>query len=147
MKAPKIHGVEDHMLEHMTRWNGIGCFVEDFVEQAHQVGLKEESRSKRMANKTLESKSHSDWEVKSNDQNIVSAQVEMNQKTSRRKRKRGMIETGMEKKLSRDQKRLASLLAVEGNKYNDKIVNWTMVQTINNDDDEVEEEETIALQG
>ena len=37
MVGPKVYGVEDHLLELMVKYKGIGCFVEDFVEQAHQT--------------------------------------------------------------------------------------------------------------
>jgi hypothetical protein len=37
---PKIHGLEDHLIPMMERWNGIGDFLEDFIEQAHQFGMK-----------------------------------------------------------------------------------------------------------
>ena len=141
LKAPKIHGIEDHMLEHMIRWNGIGCFVEDFVEQAHQVGVKEEGRTKGMTNKQKQSKSHSDWERVSNDMSVRSAQTEIRKKTSR-KRKRGSAEKETEKKLNRDHKRLASLLAIEGDdKYSGKIVEWRTVETIINDVDDDENED------
>ena len=33
---PKIHGIEDHLLDQIIKYNGIGCFIEDFIEQAHQ---------------------------------------------------------------------------------------------------------------
>lgn len=38
MGMPKIHAIEDHLLPQMRYWMGIGCFCEDFIEQAHQFG-------------------------------------------------------------------------------------------------------------
>ena len=38
----KIHGIEDHLVKQMRDFNGIGCFLEDFVEQAHQFGMRGE---------------------------------------------------------------------------------------------------------
>jgi hypothetical protein len=32
----------------MERWNGIGDFLEDFIEQAHQFGMREEKRTANM---------------------------------------------------------------------------------------------------
>ena len=34
-KIPKIHGIEDHLLDQIIKYSGIGCFIEDFIEQAH----------------------------------------------------------------------------------------------------------------
>jgi hypothetical protein len=43
MNMPKIHGLEDHLVATMERWNGIGDFLEDYIEQAHQFGMREEN--------------------------------------------------------------------------------------------------------
>jgi hypothetical protein len=34
-RMPKIHGLEDYLITMMEQWNGIGDFLEDFIEQAH----------------------------------------------------------------------------------------------------------------
>ena len=36
MQTIKIHGIEDHLFDQIKHYNGIGCFTEDFIEQAHQ---------------------------------------------------------------------------------------------------------------
>ena len=41
-KNGKIHGIEDHLLDEIKKYNGIGCFIEDFIEQAHQFGMLDE---------------------------------------------------------------------------------------------------------
>ena len=38
MKMIKIHGDEDHLFDPIKKFNGICCFIEDFIEQAHQFG-------------------------------------------------------------------------------------------------------------
>ena len=38
IKMVKIHGIEDHLLDQIKH-NGIGCLIEDFIEQAHQFGF------------------------------------------------------------------------------------------------------------
>ena len=44
-KMVNIHGIEDHLLDQIKKYNGIGCFVENFIEQAHQfVMLYEKER-------------------------------------------------------------------------------------------------------
>ena len=47
----KIHGIEDHLVNQMRKFNGIGCFIEDFIEQAHQFGMKDEKRTANMRQK------------------------------------------------------------------------------------------------
>ena len=65
MKGPKIHGMEDHLLDQMIEYEGIGKFCEDFVEQAHQYGVKEEIRTRGLdRNKAF--MSHSKWEWNGN---------------------------------------------------------------------------------
>ena len=39
----KIHGVEIHLFDQIKHYNGIGCFVEAFIEQTHQFGILDES--------------------------------------------------------------------------------------------------------
>ena len=36
MKMIKKHGVEDHLFDQIKKNNGIGCSIEDSIEQAHQ---------------------------------------------------------------------------------------------------------------
>ena len=38
-KTVKIHGIEDHLLDQIKKYNGIWCFIEDFIEQTHQFGM------------------------------------------------------------------------------------------------------------
>ena len=48
MKMIKIHGVEDYFFDQMKKFNGIGCFIEDFIEQAHQFGALDEKRTGKL---------------------------------------------------------------------------------------------------
>ena len=41
-KMVKIHGIEDHLLDQIKKYNGIGYFIEDLIEQVHQVGMIDE---------------------------------------------------------------------------------------------------------
>ena len=41
-KMVKNHEIEDHSLDPIKKYNGIGCFIEDFIEQAHQFGMLDE---------------------------------------------------------------------------------------------------------
>jgi hypothetical protein len=63
----KAHLLEDHVIDMMTRLNGIGDFMEDFIEQTHQFGDADERRSNGLQNGTLSVNLHSKWEhVKNN---------------------------------------------------------------------------------
>ena len=44
IKMVKNHGIEDHLLDQIKH-NGIGCFIEDFIEQAHQFGMLDEKKN------------------------------------------------------------------------------------------------------
>ena len=35
----RVHVVEDHLFEQIEKFNGIGCFVEDFIEQTNQFKM------------------------------------------------------------------------------------------------------------
>ena len=58
MAGQKIHLVEDHMIVQMVKWCGFGNFAEDFVEQGHQFGVKDESRTRGLT-RSKAFKSHS----------------------------------------------------------------------------------------
>ena len=48
MKILKIHGVEDHLFDQIEKFNGFGCFIENFIEHAHQFGKLGEKRTGKM---------------------------------------------------------------------------------------------------
>ena len=48
MKMLKLHGVEDHLFNQIEKSNGIGCFIEDFIEQVHQFGMLDEKRTSKI---------------------------------------------------------------------------------------------------
>ena len=40
MMGTKIHALEDHVIDQINEFHGIGDYAEDFIEQAHQFGKK-----------------------------------------------------------------------------------------------------------
>ena len=42
--GPKIHSLEDYLLEYTQKWNRIGDICKDFIEQSHQIGIKDKIR-------------------------------------------------------------------------------------------------------
>ena len=61
MSGPKIHALEDHLLQQIERHKGISDFVGDFVEQSHQHGLKDELRTRGL-DRARVFLSHLNWE-------------------------------------------------------------------------------------
>jgi hypothetical protein len=89
MKMPKIHALEDHLIATMKQWNGTGDFLKDFIEQAHQFGMKEEKRTTNMRDRVTAANSHSKWEwADKMSSDVQIAKEEVKAKTSR-KRKAG----------------------------------------------------------
>ena len=82
MAGQKIHLVEDHMIVQMVNWCGFGNFAEDFVEQGHQFGVKDESRTRGLT-RSKAFKSHSRWEWQCSRQEVMIARMNMKLKTSR----------------------------------------------------------------
>jgi Rad3-related DNA helicase len=114
MKGPKIHGVEDHLRDQMNEIGGIGDYLEDFVEQGHQTGVKDEIRTKGL-NRMKAFIAHLNWEFRNNRVGVFLAK-EVKRKTGR-KRKRNANTRRIESKISRETKQLKSIEDVESGKY------------------------------
>jgi hypothetical protein len=108
MRGPKVHGLEDHLVDQMVRYNGIGDFCEDFVEQAHQIGVRDELRTSNLT-RSKAFRSHLKWEWMSNQVSVQQAKGEMKKITTRKRKRSSQVEEHRkERKLSRDEKRLGS---------------------------------------
>ena len=138
VRGPKIHGLEDHLVEQMIAYNGIGDYCEDFVEQSHQDGVKEELRTHGLK-RTKAFLSHSKWEWSRNQISVIKAKHHIKSATGR-KRKRGVEERIAERKLSRIEKRNLSLERVESGTYSE-IQDYRMKRV------EVDEEQDDNAQG
>jgi hypothetical protein len=75
-RMPKIHGLEDYLITMMEQWNGIGDFLEDFIEQAHWFGTREAKRTANMRDRVRAANSHSKWSDKMSS-NVRIAKVEV----------------------------------------------------------------------
>jgi hypothetical protein len=87
MKMPKIHAVEDHLLWQMALYVGMGDFVEDFIEQAHQIGRTEDIRTRNMRDRRLAALSNSKWEWIALHADVIGAIKVKKENTKKRKRK------------------------------------------------------------
>ena len=106
-KGPKIHAVEDHLLSLMKRWNGIGCFLEDFVEKEHQTGKLEDKRTGNMGNKNRQASSNSrhEWARKMVPKiKLERDRIKSELTSKRRKRSRDSEKTAAGKRKSKRQK-------------------------------------------
>jgi hypothetical protein len=64
MEAPKPHVIEDHLCDQMQHWKGIGDLGEDWVEQAHQDGIKDEGGTRAIKDRKAAAHLHCRWEHK-----------------------------------------------------------------------------------
>ena len=53
-----MHGIEYHLLDQIIKYNRFGCFIEDFIEQAHQYGMLEERKSANMRDRIKAAHNH-----------------------------------------------------------------------------------------
>ena len=100
MDILKIHGVEDHLLKQYELLNGFGDHTEDFVELSHQIGAKEDIRTKALLNAQRAANSSSAREKLGNDAEIIAIQDE---KRKLRKRNHSMKSNAPSPKEKRDQ--------------------------------------------
>ena len=60
----EAHAMEDHLLDQIIEFEGIGDFGKDFVEQSHQDGIREEAHTKAIRNRAFAADLHSQLEHK-----------------------------------------------------------------------------------
>jgi hypothetical protein len=134
---PKVHGIEDHLLNQMVLYKGIGCFTEDFVEKAHQDGNRDETRSSNTKDRQVAASCNSRWEFARHDSAAALALEYVTRSTSR-KRKRFIKQEKDEerKKIRVDRREQCRLLAtLEPNIIEDYIAKGVMLYS-----DDIEEE-------
>ena len=52
MKQINLYGTEDHLFDQIKKYNGIGCFIEDFIEQVHQFVALDERRTSKLKDRS-----------------------------------------------------------------------------------------------
>jgi hypothetical protein len=134
--TPKVHALEDHLVEqllkeeHGVRLRGIGEFTEDFVEQAHQFGFRDEVRTRGLKDHTAKARSHSNWEHRALNPAVQQKHKEVASVTSR-KRKRGANgmtasdERKETKKSIKNDSRIAALASTVAYVNNNELSNFT----------------------
>ena len=68
---PKIHGIEDHLLDQIIMYNGIRYFIEDFIEQVYQYGMLEEKKSANVIDRNKTAHNYSKMEMIRNDCKVI----------------------------------------------------------------------------
>ena len=56
---PKTHGIKDHLLDQIIKYNEMGYFIEGFIEQAHQYVMLGERKSVNMRDRVKAAHNHS----------------------------------------------------------------------------------------
>ena len=102
---PKIYGIEDHSLGQIIKYNEIGCFVEDFIEQAHQYGVLEEIKLVNVRDRFKAAHNHSKMEVIRNTGKVINKIIEVKRNTRRVQKKRKSIDAKTIKKQKKQKAR------------------------------------------
>jgi len=134
--TPKIHVLEDHLVEQLVKeengliLRGIGEFTEDFVEQAHQFGNRDEGRTRGLKDHAAKARSHSYWEHKSLNPavQVKHFEVEIKSRRNIKKGENGMTsaeEKVMQKKAIKDDTRKAALELTIGYVEKEEFNNFT----------------------
>ena len=118
MNGPKIHGLEDHLLDQMKHWRGIGNYTEDFVEQSHQKGVDDEKRTLGLGSRMKAFTAHSKGEWLLNNKG-VNTMLERVKRLSCRSPQRKAVQKKEEKKNLRIFNRNTALDNVENGVYKD----------------------------
>jgi hypothetical protein len=56
--SPKPHIIEDHLVDQIRRFSGIGDYCEDFIEKSCQDGIIDHSRTKNSMNQEEKAKQY-----------------------------------------------------------------------------------------
>ena len=78
--TPKCHASEDHACDQLESLKGIADFCEDWVEQLHQLGLKNNRRTKTIRNRDRKYKLYTRWEQLSRNRNVQRIKLEVHKK-------------------------------------------------------------------
>jgi hypothetical protein len=68
--TPKCHASEDHAYDQLELLKGLADFCEDWVEQLHQLGLKNNRRTKTIRNRDRKYKLYTQWEQLSGNREV-----------------------------------------------------------------------------
>jgi hypothetical protein len=82
--TPKSHGSEHHACDQLELLQGLVDFCEDWVEQLHQLGLKNDRRTKGVRDRDQKDGLCAKWEQLSGNRNVQRTKVEVNESRKRK---------------------------------------------------------------
>jgi hypothetical protein len=81
--TPKAHGVEDHACDQLEYLLGLADFCEDWVERLHQLGLKNNRRTRTISNRDRKYRLYTKWEQISGNREVQSIKTSIHSKRKR----------------------------------------------------------------
>ncbi len=81
--TPKCHASKDHACDQLELLKGLADFCEDWVEQLHQLGLKNNRRTKTIRNRDRKYKLYTQWEQLSGNREVQGIKKQVNKKRKR----------------------------------------------------------------
>ena len=88
--TPKVHILEDYLLSQLVMFKGLSDYSEDFVEQAHQTGIREEDRTLAIHNRHRVAELHCKMEHKPSLPIVKEKQSSILEKMSWKRKNGGM---------------------------------------------------------
>jgi hypothetical protein len=85
-EAPKPHAIEDHLVDQVVRFHGIGDLGEDFVEQSHLTGIRDHERTRTLKDREEVANIHCRWEHKRKLQAVLQKIEDVTKASIRKKR-------------------------------------------------------------
>jgi hypothetical protein len=82
--TPKAHAGEAHACDQLEFLKGLADFCEDWVEQLHQLGLKNNRRTKTIRNRDRKYRLYAKWEQLSGNRNVQKIKEEVHKKRKRK---------------------------------------------------------------
>jgi hypothetical protein len=82
--TPKCHGSGAHACDQLEFLQGLADFCEDWVEQLHQLGLKNNRRTKTVRNRNRKYNLHAKWEQLSGNRKVQAIKQEAHKKRKRK---------------------------------------------------------------
>jgi hypothetical protein len=104
--TPKLHAIEDHLLEYLTRFGGIGDIGEDEGERGHQIGAMHEGRSRALRDNKAKATAHASWESMMKNEKVQEQMKQVKVEAKRNMKKPPPTETNAQiRKRERDEGR------------------------------------------
>jgi hypothetical protein len=105
----KCHASEDHTCDQLELLKGLADFCEDWVEQLHQLGLKNSRRTKTIRNRDRKYKLYTQWEQLSGNREVQGILKKVKKKRKRNLQNSKGVDTAAALLLQKNSHRQAAL--------------------------------------